>query len=210
MLRRCLAGALFTVAFATGGLLPACYPTFEFGSGGGDSASSTGRSAARSGSGGDDAATSSTTGQGGMATTAASGGEGGALGTSASTGAVMPGPTVACGPGTPEACATGEICCYNETSASLDACSAGPGCGSGFYVLACNGPSDCDAGKICCAAYYEFLFTPFFDGAIRCEDACTYPSVPMCEAAEDCSPGETCAPLADLDETYAADYRACQ
>lgn len=212
MLRRCFAGGWVAVAVVTTGAISACYPAFDFGSGGGDTVSSTGRSAARSGSGGDDPTTSITTGQGGMSTTTGAGGQGGdPTSTTSSTGAVRPGPTVACGPGTPEACNTGDVCCYHETTASEDKCSATTACGDGYFLLACDASADCEAGQVCCAAYeIDFFFGVYFAGVISCESSCGDPSLTMCETAADCGSGQTCAAIGDLDGSYATEYRACQ
>lgn len=189
----------------------ACYPEFRFGEGeGGAGASSAETSASRAsvsssgGQGGDPATTSSTT------TTTAS-----TTTSTTSTGTTTPLPELSCNDGgtAPVACAPGDRCCFDESTPTLDKCSAGA-CGANQLELRCDGPEDCP-GQVCCARMHlsQFLQEPRFDGPTECVTTCSTPNHVVCHGPADCG-GGACVPLFDGSYTYYAPeyaqaYRVC-
>ncbi|MDT9120776.1 hypothetical protein RSW84_25415, partial [Escherichia coli] len=86
-----------------------------------------------------------------------------------------------------EDCAASEICCLCLESASMDHCAGS--CGSDYYDLGCNEPSDCP-GQICCGHFDEFFGD--FLGVISCASSCPAPSERLCATTEDCGGGQVC------------------
>lgn len=204
--------------------LTACYPDFQFGGSGGGGAGSGGNptssravGSTTSGMGGAGNGGDGGNGDGGQVVvtnggSSSEGGAGGAPSTSTSTSTTGGAQPLPCGDGNGMIadCANAtDACCLNLQSQSGDVCQATDDCGSDFYTLACQSPSDC-AGQLCCAQFDDFLEE--FLGVVECAASCPDPSRRMCvDALEDCEAGEVCTQLFsdDFAPEYADHYKYC-
>ena len=101
-------------------------------------------------------------------------------------------------------CAAGEFCCETKTTSGTPSnCAASASaCATGIEaVWACDAPSMCGAGMVCCGdgtpkiktgCTYEEIFPA--KGTV-CAAACTATQVTVCEADADCPTGKTCTPI---------------
>lgn len=190
MLRLGVRSCLVAAGLAAG-LAGACsYPDFGFGGATSKTSTSNGGSGGTGGAGGATTTTTSQTSTGssssssGHNTSSSSGGQGGDGGTPVVTQVSCKDPAVQCSPG--------QVCCFHETTASLDKCGTAGQCGSGYLEFACNSNADCP-GTTCCAFVDSFTLTVT---GVACTAACNGSNVEMCDSGPDCSDG-TCDPFPD-------------
>jgi len=106
----------------------------------------------------------------------------------------------------------GTVVCQNECCPSTETCTGqdciNPENGHGFYMT-CDGPEDCGAGTVCCAAVGAAAY-----GQTDCRsvDECTGAgliSEVVCRQNADCPAGLSCQP-SQLRDTFTMSLLGCQ
>ena len=105
---------------------------------------------------------------------------------------------IAC-PGTTDcACPVADVCCvdyaaaYTDTGGTVGGAACGKLTACAGIALACDGPEDCGAGKVCC-----FLGTTGGNSTCKSAADCTgVDQVVMCRSDTDCASGDHCEPAA--------------
>jgi hypothetical protein len=100
-------------------------------------------------------------------------------------------------------CGAGQVCCYHDTTPSLDMCGNKGACGNSYTEFSCNWHDDCTGGAKCCATVdqtFGFLL------ALECEPACSGGGkLILCQMDAECS-DQTCD---DFVDSYPG-YKWCQ
>lgn len=99
--------------------------------------------------------------------------------------------TISCGNGT---CVAGlQACCVTATSSG---CIPFAGVCVGGAIRRCDGPEDCDGGRVCCAQPQNTGTGTNFRTACSRPAECTQQGgVAVCKTTADCPPNRTCGPV---------------